>query len=221
MRVLVVAPHMDDEVLGCGGTIARHVDDGHDVTVCICANRAYGNRYEEELILREKQACQKAKHCLGYQRLIYLDLNDEQLDVRQIEIIIPLEKVVDEVAPDLIYLPHRGDYHQDHRAVSDAMRVVCRPYARTRVKRLRAYETASSTGCIPSCSDWLFNPNFYVHVTGTLERKIAAMHCYEEEGRPFPHPRSLEGIRIHAQRRGMEVGVMAAEAFVLLLQVWE
>lgn len=220
MRVLVVAAHMDDEVLGPGATIGRHVERGDDVTVCVVANRAYGHKYEEGLIQREKRACEEAKRYLGYQRLIHLGLDDEQLDAKQIELIVPLEKVVNEVAPEAIYLPHRGDYHQDHRAVFDAMRVVCRPYAGTRVNLLRAYEGASSTGFVPFCADWPFQPNFYVDVSGTLERKIAAIRCYEEERRPYPHPRSPEGVRVHAQRRGMEVGLEVAEAFVVLREVW-
>lgn len=220
MRVLVIAPHMDDEVLGCGGTIARHVDEGADVTVCVVANRAYAHRYDDRLIEREKSACEAARRCLGYQRLVYLGLPDEQLDAKQIDVIVPIEGAVSEARPDIIYIPHRGDYHQDHRAISDAVRVVCRPYSGVRARTLRVYETTSSTGVVPAPHDWPFLPNLYVNVEATLERKVAAMKCYEEEGRPYPHPRSLEAIRVQAQRRGMEAGLAAAEAFVVLREIW-
>lgn len=220
MRILVIAPHMDDEVLGCGATIARHVDRGDEVAVCIVANRAYEHRYEEQFIEREKKACAAAQLCLGYQRLIYLGLPDEQLDAKQIDLIVPIEGAVSEARPDVIYLPHRGDYHQDHRAIAEAMRVVCRPYSGARANLLRVYETTSSTGVVPALHDWPFLPNLYVNVEATLERKVAAMKCYEEEGRPYPHPRSLEAICIQARRRGMEVGLAAAEAFVVLREVW-
>ncbi|MDA1001023.1 MAG: PIG-L family deacetylase [bacterium] len=220
MHVLVIAPHMDDEVLGCGATIARHVEEGSDVAVCIVANRAYDHAYEEAQIQRERQACEKAKECLGYQELYYLGLPDEQLDARLIDVIVPIEKVFEEVSPDVLYVPHRGDYHQDHRAVAEAMRVVARPYAAARPRAVRAYETSSSTGMIPAATDWPFLPNWYVNAAGTLDRKLAAMQCYETEGRPYPHPRSLEGIRIQAQRRGMEVGLEAAEAFMTLREMW-
>lgn len=220
MRVLVISPHMDDEVLGTGGTIARHVDQGDEVTVCIVANRAYGHKYDLDLIAREKRACEEAKCHLGYQNLIHLELPDEKLDAQQIDVIIPIEEVVNEIAPEAIYIPHRGDYHQDHRAVADAMRVVCRPYAQTRVNLIRVYETTSSTGYVPCQSDQPFLPNWYVNISDTLDRKVAGMRCYEEEGRPYPHPRSLEGIRRHAQSRGMEVGLQAAEAFFVFREIW-
>jgi LmbE family N-acetylglucosaminyl deacetylase len=220
MRVLVIAPHMDDEVLGPGATIARHVDRGDEVVVCVVANRAYGHEYDQALIAREKQACAEAQSHLGYQNLINLELADEKLDAQQIDVIVPIENVVNDVEPEVIYIPHRGDYHQDHRAIADAMRVVCRPYAQTRVDVIRVYETTSSTGYAPNQTDWPFVPNWYADVSKMLDRKIAAMACYEEEGRTYPHPRSLEGIRIHAQSRGMEVGLEAAEAFMSLRSVW-
>ena len=94
MKTLVIAPHMDDETLSCGGTIVRHVEAGHHVTVCIVANRAYGHKYKPELINHEKASCQKAQEILAYQDLIFLDLPDEQLDRAQIDIIIPLERKV-------------------------------------------------------------------------------------------------------------------------------
>jgi len=220
MRVLVIAPHMDDEVLGPGATIARHVAGGDEVTVVVVANRAYGHEYDPELTSREKRSCSAAQGHLGYQNLINLELPDEKLDAQQIDIIIPIENVLNKASPEVVYIPHRGDYHQDHRAIADAMHVICRPYAETRVDIIRVYETTSSTGYAPSQSDWPFLPNWYVDVSKTLDRKIAAMACYEEEGRAYPHPRSPEGIQIHAQSRGMEVGLDAAEAFVSLRNVW-
>jgi len=219
-RVLVFAPHMDDEVLGCGGTIARHVECGDEVTVCICANRVYDHSYVMEYDQREKTACQRVKERLGYEFLIYLDLPDEQLDKSLIKLIVPMEKVVQELRPDIVYLPHRGDNHQDHRAVFDAVRVVCRPHARVPVRCLRVYETLSSTDQSPPFAEWQFQPNFYVDISQVLQRKLDATACYEMEGRSFPHPRSIEGITVHAKRRGMDIGIPAAEAFVTLRDGW-
>ena len=220
MKVLVIAPHMDDEVLGCGGTIIRHVDSGDQVTVCIVANRAYDHKYELNLIEQEKDCCKKAKQVLSYQNLIFLDLPDEQLDQSQIDIIIPLEKVVTECKPDIVYTCHRGDLNQDHRAVFEAVRVVCRPNAKHVVSTLRAFEVPSSTDQVAATSEWPFLPNYYVNLKETLERKVRAMACYSKESKPFPHPRSAEGLRVYAQKRGMEVGVEAAEAFVVLRDNW-
>jgi LmbE family N-acetylglucosaminyl deacetylase len=220
MKVLVIAPHMDDEVLGCGGTIVRHVDSGDHVTVCVVANRAYDHKYEPKLIEQEKNSCKKAKEILSYQDLILLDLPDEQLDRSQINIIIPLEEVVTACKPDIVYIPHRGDLNQDHRAVFEATRVVCRPNAEHRVTTLRAFEVPSSTDQVPGTNEWPFLPSYYVNVKDSLERKMEAMACYSTESKPFPHPRSTEGLRVYAQKRGMEVGIKAAEAFVILRDGW-
>ena len=220
MKVLVIAPHMDDEVLGCGGTIIRHVDSGDHVTVCIVANRAYNHKYDQNLIEQEKGCCKKAKEILSYQDLIFLDLYDEKLDQSQIDIIIPLEKVVTKCKPEVVYAPHRGDLNQDHRAVFEAARVVCRPNAGHRVTTLRAFEVPSSTDQVPEALEWPFLPNYYVNVKNTLGKKVEAMACYSKESKPFPHPRSAEGLRVYAQKRGMEVGIEAAEAFVVLRDNW-
>ena len=220
MKILVIAPHMDDEVLGCGGTIIRHVDSGDHVMVCIVANRSYNHKYDQNLIEQEKDCCKKAKEILSYQDLVFLDLPDEQLDQSQIDIIIPLEEIVNSCKPDTVYIPNRGDLNQDHRAVFEASRVVCRPNAEHRVTTLRAFEVPSSTDQVPKAQEWPFIPNYYVNVKSTLGKKVEAMACYSKESKPFPHPRSAEGLRVYAQKRGMEVGIEAAEAFVVLRDNW-
>lgn len=211
---------MDDEVLGCGGTIVRHIRAGDQVSVCLVANRAYNHSYDPALIQREKEACRRAKEILGYQDLVFLDLPDEQLDRSQIELIIPLEEIVHRLRPDLVYLPHGGDLNQDHRAVSDATLVACRPHAAHRVGGLRVYEVPSSTDQTPALSGRPFLPNYYVEINGVLDLKIAALSCYEVEGRTYPHPWSPEGLRAYARKRGMEAGLEAAEAFVTLRELW-
>jgi len=220
VKVLVIAPHMDDEILGCGGTMVRHVQDGDSVSVCIVADRAYGHQHTHELIEREKEACRRAKAVIGYHELIFLDLPDEHLDRSQIALIVPLEEVCNRVKPDIVYLPHRGDVNQDHRAIYDAVLVACRPHASYPVKGLRVYEVPSSSDQAPAAGVWPFLPNLYVDINGVLDRKITALACYETENRAYPHPRSPEGLLVYAKKRGMEVGIQAAEAFVTLRQMW-
>lgn len=220
MNVLVIAPHMDDEVLGCGGTIVRHTRNGDHVTVCVVANRAYDHAYDPARIDREKQACRSAQAVLGYQGLTFLDLPDERLDTCQIDIIVPLEEMLKGVQPEIVYLPHRGDLNQDHRAVFEATRVACRPFARHRIRTLRIFEVPSSTDQVAMVDEWPFCPAFYVNITETLDKKIEAMACYEVENRPFPNPRSLEGLSVHAKKRGMEIGMNGAEAFMILRDGW-
>lgn len=211
---------MDDEVLGCGGTIVRHVEEGDDVQVCIVANRAYNHKYDPTLIEREKNSCKEAKKILGYQELIFLDLPDEQLDRAQIDIITPLENIANQFKPDIVYLPHRGDLNQDHQAVSKASNVAFRPFGGNHPAVLRVFEVPSSTDQVAAEKEWPFIPNFYVNIESSLCKKLRAMTCYEKESRNFPHPRSIDGITIYAKKRGMEVGMQASEAFVVVRDVW-
>lgn len=218
--VLVIAPHMDDEVLGCGGTIARHVASGDRVTVCVAANRAYGHAYDPAHIEREKAACARAREVLGYQELVFLDLLDEKLDQGLIDVIVPLEAVIERVRADVVYLPSDADLNQDHRAVFEATLVGCRPFAPHLVHTLRVYETPSSTDQRPAGAGRPFLPNYYVDVEATLAQKVSAMACYEAESRAFPHPRSPQGITALARKRGMEARMQAAEAFCVLRDGW-
>jgi LmbE family N-acetylglucosaminyl deacetylase len=186
------------------------------------ANRAYNHQYDTDLITREKLASYKAKEILGYQEAIFLDLPDEQLDRSQIDLIVPLEKVINQVRPDLVYFPHRGDLNQDHRAVFSAVLVACRPQSSHLVAGLIVYEVPSSTDQIPAMSSWPFKPNYYVEINNkVLSQKIAALESYHAELRSFPHPRSSEGISILAKKRGIEVGLKAAEAFMILRALWQ
>lgn len=214
--VFVVAPHMDDEVLGVGGSIARHVAEGDSVEVCVLANRAYGNEYHDKLIEEEKEAAREARDLLGYDELHFLDLPDEQLDSKLIEVIKPLETVYEKVDPDVVYTCHRGDPHQDHRAAFHASLVPTRAVSESPPDRVLVYEVPSSTDQAPPFLEYRFAPNVYVDIAEHVETKVEAMCRYERESREFPHPRSPEGIRTYAKKRGMEVGYEAAEAFELL-----
>lgn len=214
--VFVIAPHMDDEVLGVGGSIAKHVQAGDDVTVCVLANRAYDNEYHDDLIEEEKEATRAAKEVLGYDELHFLDLPDEQIDRAVIDVIKPLESVYEKVDPDVVYTCHRGDPHQDHRVAFEASLVPSRPISDSPPDRVLVYEVPSSTDQSPPYPEYQFAPNVYTNVSDHLDTKIEAMRQYERESREFPHPRSPEGIEVYARKRGMEVGYEAAEAFSLL-----
>jgi LmbE family N-acetylglucosaminyl deacetylase len=220
MKILIIAPHMDDEVLGVGGTIARHVDLGDEVKVCIVANRAYDHKYDNKKIEEEKKSTKKAQKILGYQHLKFLDLPDEQLDNKIIDIIIPLEKVYIDFKPDIVYINHHSDVNQDHQAVFKAGMIVCRTISSHKIKKIYSYEVPSSTDQSPPILHWSFIPNFYVNIESYLEKKIQALRCYDRESRIFPNPRSPEGIRNYSIKRGMEAGLNAAEAFIVIKEIW-
>ena len=220
MRVLVVAPHMDDEVLGMGGTIARHVSEGDDVYVCFVAHRIYERKFDAEKNTFEIQCALKAKEVLGYKEAEFFDLPDERLDACVQEVLIPLEAYADKIKPEVVYINHRGDNHQDHKAVFHTAMVALRPSVTSHVKRILCYEVPSSTEQSPPFGDFAFLPNMYVDIEKYLKAKIEALHCYQTEKREFPHPRSDKGLEVLAMKRGSEIGFKAAEAFVIVRDKW-
>lgn len=221
MKVLVISPHMDDEVLGVGGTIAKHVENGDEVYVCFIAHRIYNHKYDKVASDREMDNALKAKKVLEYKEAKFLNLNDERLDLCIQDILIPLENYISEINPELIYVNHGGDNHQDHKAVFKAVMVAIRPSAAKGIKKVLVYESPSSTEQSPPIPEYAFLPNFYVNIEKFINKKIQALKCYERESRKFPHPRSLEGIEILAKKRGLEIGFPTSEAFVVLREKWE
>jgi N-acetylglucosamine malate deacetylase 1 len=221
MNVVVIAPHMDDEVLGCGGTIAKHAASGDKVYVCFVAHRIYNHQFNHELNEREKAHALAAKKVLGYTDAIFLDLPDEKLDASLQRIIIPLEECIAKIKPEVVYMPFREDNNQDHRAVCDAARVALRPAATSFIKAIHMYEVPSSTEQSPPLPSCAFLPTYYVNIAPFIESKKQALKCYETEQRQFPHPRSLEAVTVLAQKRGTELGFHYAEAFMTIRGKWE
>jgi LmbE family N-acetylglucosaminyl deacetylase len=216
-RILIVGAHPDDEVLGVGGTIARHVEAGDRVSVLLLTD---GVRARHNVTEPQKQAARKACCALGVENVCFADLPDQGLDnLPLLEVIAPITRAVKELRPEIVYTHHRGDANQDHRAAFEATIVAVRPSDGSPVRRLLCYEVASSTEWAPQFNDWAFVPNVFVDISSTLEAKLAALEAYrdtfESEIKPFPHPRSPEAVRCYAQQRGISVGLHAAEAFAL------
>jgi len=220
MNVLVISTHMDDEVLGCGGSIIKHVESGDDVYVCFIAHRIYDHKFDKDKNEVEKQHAGKAKEALGYKDLTFFDLNDERLDASVQDIIIPLEKYVSKIMPDTVYSPFYGDNNQDHRATFDAARVALRPSATPFINNIYMYEVPSSTEQSPPLQEIAFSPNYYVDISGCVDRKLEAYRCYETETRHYPHPRSEEALKVLSKKRGTEIGFKFAEAFVVSRKKW-
>jgi len=220
MKVMVISPHMDDETLGMGGTIAKHVSCKDEVSVVIVAHRVYDHKFDPIINQKESQAAKSAKEILGYQHLTLLGLPDERLDNCIQDLLIPLEKEYNVFKPDILYTCHYGDNNQDHRAVFEAVRILGRASSPVKVAKFLCYEVLSSTEASPPLVQNAFMPNYYVDIESFIEKKLAAFKCYEKEQRPFPHPRSFEGVNVLAKKRGMEVGFNFAEAFVVLRDEW-
>jgi len=221
MNVLVIAPHMDDEVLGIGGTIIKHVQNGDVVSVVIVADRVYQHKIDKKLIEKERAATLRCKEILGYSRINFLALEDEKLDHGVQDILIPLEKVYDDVMPDIVYTCFYGDNNQDHRAVFQAVRVLVRSAQKKPPSKVFLYETPSSTEQSPSLFDAVFLPNYYVNISDVFQDKLNAVKCYERELKQYPHPRSLRGVESYAQFRGIASGFEYAEALMMLHGEWK
>jgi LmbE family N-acetylglucosaminyl deacetylase len=219
VKVLVISAHPDDEILGVGGTVARHVLQGDQVTVVIVADGAT-SRYEAGAENTLRAYGEKAAAVVGLRDVRFLGFKDQRLDQGAIiDVIKPIEKVVQEVRPEVVYCHHWGDLNRDHRVVSEAVAVACRPVGEGYPRRLLMFET-------PSSSEWSvpdpalqFMPNVFIDIGATIEKKLEAMACYESELRPEPHPRSLAALRARAQYWGQIVGKAYVEPFVLAREV--
>lgn len=220
-QVLVIAAHPDDETYGAGGTIARHTRQGDQVTVLLLTD---GVRARHEVIKPQQDAARMACRELGVKDVRFAGLGDQQLDgLPLLDVIRPIEMVIKELRPQIVYTHHRGDANQDHRAIFAATLVAVRPFGANPVEQVLCYEVASSTEWAPPYPEWAFLPNVFVDIAPTLDMKLAAVEAYrytfQSEVKPFPHPRSPEAVRIYSQQRGISVGLHAAEGFALVRQL--
>lgn len=218
MKILVIAAHPDDEVLGLGGTIAKHVNKGDEVYVCIVAEGATV-RYERGMINELKKYALQASEILGVKKVHFLGFPDQKLDTLSlIEIIKPIEKIISNIEPEIVYTHHYGDLNKDHQIVFEATVTATRPIG-NKIKKVLCYETPSSTEWSPPITKCAFMPNVYTDISDTLQKKIEAMMAYKSEVRNHPHPRSIETLRINAQYQGSKIGVKAAERFMLIREI--
>lgn len=219
MKVLVIAPHPDDEVIGVGGTIAKRVHNGDEVFVCV-ATRGKEPLYDEAQVTQVRNECRKADQFLGVMETVFLDFPAVILEtVPRYELNSKISEVIQKIQPDEVYIPHRGDMQLDHQMVVDAAMVALRPKYTHVVKRVYAYETLSETGWnIPNTVNE-FIPTVYEDISDTLAAKLAAMDVFQSQLAPFPAARSIGAIEALAKYRGTTVNVAAAEAFSLVREI--
>jgi len=216
MKILVIAPHPDDEVLGCGGTIGRLSSEGNTVTLCI-VTKPYPPDWSKEYIDKKAVEIEKSNKKLGITKTIFLGFPTVKLDtVPQKELNDALSRVIADTQPDIVFIPHNGDLNKDHRIVHEAALVVTRPLCSS-IKKILAYETLSETEWGHSIAQ--FRPGVYIDITGFIELKKEAMQLFETELKIAPHPRSIELISALAMKRGSEIGVKYAEAFMLIREI--
>jgi LmbE family N-acetylglucosaminyl deacetylase len=222
-NILVVAAHPDDEILGCGGTIAKHANQGDQVFIIILGEgvtsrdnaRLQARRKREILLLREQ--AKKAAKTVGAKKVLFHNIPDNRFDtLALLDIVKLIEHSLESIKPDIVFTHSNADLNIDHVITHRAVLTATRPFPGQSVKELYAFEVPSATEWAFQKSETSFQPNVFVDIEGTLAKKLKALAAYQGEMRQFPHPRSLEAVEILAKQRGNTAGSMASEAFVLI-----
>ena len=223
-RILVVVAHPDDEVLGCGGTIARHTRQGDEV-YCLLLGEGITSRYSQQGKVKEelkqlKLEAEQAAEILGIKKVFFKDFPDNRFDsIPLLTIVKAIEKVKREIRPAIVYTHHQGDLNIDHQLTFRAVLTACRPLKGETVKEIYSFEVPSSTEWSSPDTRNYFVPNVFVDISETFDKKIEALGAYRGEIREYPHPRSPEALRAIAMRWGSTVGCEAAEAFQLVRSI--
>jgi len=218
-KVLVIAPHPDDEIIGVGGTIIKHIKNKDEVYVCIATKGQMPIFSPEDVDVVRKEAI-KCHKDLGIKKTYFLDFPAAMMeDVKRYEMNNRFIEVIKEVKPDVVYIPHIGDMQKDHQIVVESVMVALRPKYDFAPKKIYAYETLSETGWnIPNIQNE-FIPNAYVDISEELDNKIKAMSFYQSQVAEFPNARSIETIEALAKFRGSVMNMCAAEAFMLIREI--
>jgi LmbE family N-acetylglucosaminyl deacetylase len=224
-RILVIAAHPDDEILGQGGTVRKIADNGGE---CYClilgeglTSRNQARDMTNKIDLRElKNDTIESSKIIGYKEVFFADLPDNRFDsIDLLDIIKKVEEKIDKIKPDVVLTHFYGDLNIDHRITFEAVMTACRPIGMNSVKQVICFETLSSTEWSFGKVNTTFNPNYFVNITETLKKKIDAMACYKSELRDYPHPRSLESLEISAKKWGTVIGCKYAEAFEIVRKI--
>jgi LmbE family N-acetylglucosaminyl deacetylase len=220
MVVLVIATHPDDEVLGVGGTIARLVDEGKQVTVTI-VTRGDSLMFDEKLVEQGREEAREAHRLLGVKETLFLDkFPAAKLDqVPHHELNRALQELIQTMQPSVLFIPFVGDIHLDHQLVFKSALVAVRPQGQFTPHTVLAYETLSETNWNAPYLSPGFCPDLYVDISEYIEQKLKAIKMFRSQLHPFPNERSVEAIQALATHRGATVGCHAAEAFVLIRKI--
>lgn len=223
--VLVVAAHPDDEVLGCGGTIARHLVEGDSVHVLFMADGVSSRGILPNSVEHQERnhAAYQASQTLGITTpLTFLGFPDNRMDTLSIlDITQALEKVIKTIKPQTIYTHHYGDLNVDHQITHKAVMTACRPQGDYSVKTILCFAIPSSTEWQTPNSGQAFEPNWFVDISDTLKIKMEALQAYHVEMREWPHARSYENVEILAKNSGARIGKKASETFNLMRTILE
>ena len=222
-KVLIIAPHPDDEILGCGGTIKKLLNNAKEVSVLVVTNAHFGDpcAYPLEGIQRIRGCALSAHQYLGIKETFFMDFPAPRLDTfPSYKISMAMSELLRDKKFDTVFIPHHGDIHRDHKVVFDSALVACRPVNNCSVKSVYAYETLSETEWGAPYQSEAFIPNVFVELTGEeFNAKCNAMNFFKSQIREFPSSRSIEAIEALAKYRGASVSCARAEAFMLIRDI--
>jgi len=225
-KILVIASHPDDEVLGAGGSIISEVEKGAEVHVLILAEGVTARENKRNRQDRIKdismlgQAAENAHVILGSSSLKLLDLPDNRMDsIELLDVIKLVEKEIKNIQPEIVYTHHRNDLNIDHQITHRATITACRPEPNQTVKKILCFEVPSSTEWQTPGGETSFIPNCFYDISSVLEKKLKALEAYESEMRSWPHSRSINAVRNLARWRGASMGCEAAEAFMMIREI--
>lgn len=216
-KILIIAAHPDDEILGCGGTAARLIKEGHEVYTAILGegitSRDDSRQREkrEEEIARLKKQVHEANSVIGVKEVFLYDFPDNRFDsVPLLDIVKVIEALKTKLKPDTIFTHFEADLNIDHRVTYRAVMTATRPVPGETVKEIYSFEVLSSTEWNYPLS---FSPDCFYDISETMDVKVKALEKYSSEMRDYPHPRSVKGVELNAENWGMKSGVPFAEAF--------
>jgi LmbE family N-acetylglucosaminyl deacetylase len=219
-NVLVIAPHPDDETLGCGGTLLKHKQDGDDIHWLIMTGTDEQSGHSKEWMDQRSTEIEAIGNFFNFSSTHQLPFITATLDTVSLsDMIGEIKKVLDLVQPHIVYLPFQGDAHSDHKVTFNASASALKWFRAPSVESIRVYETPSETEVNIDHENSNFNPNQFIEISPFLDQKIAALKVYESEFNEFPFPRSEHMLRSLAAFRGSSCGVDAAEAFMIMREV--
>jgi len=219
-NILIIAPHPDDETLGCGGTILKHIDKGDDVYWLILTNISEKEGWKTEKVSERQEEIEKVAIEYGFNKTFNFDFPTTKLDTIPIgKLIGEISKVINEVKPHTIYLQNRSDVHTDHQIAFKAVWSCTKSFRYPFINRILMYETLSETEFAPALPETVFIPNVFIDISDYFEKKMKIMKIYNSEIMESPLPRSLNTIETLAKYRGSRISKKYAEAFVLLEQI--
>lgn len=220
MKVMVVAPHPDDETLGCGGTLLKHLQAGDEIYWVIMTQMETRQGFKEEVIARRNKEIKSVSARYGFSKTYQGGFATMELDkYSMVELVDFVSNAVKDAQPNIIYMPFPGDIHSDHTIVYEAVKSCTKSFRYPSVTSLRVYETLSETDFALQTNSSGFQPNLFVSIGDFLDEKIEIMKIFDSELGQHPFPRSERAIRAQATLRGTVAGVEAAEAFMTIREI--